>query len=111
MDNARSVTVRFFSYLEAYAREKGIRSPVQVPVPDAGMTGLELAEKIGLPVDRIEAVFRNGVVQNLDKPLYPGDRVAFLPPGTPGPYRVLLGIAREKPDPAGRGKKEEDPGT
>ena len=24
----------------------------------------------------------------------PGDRVALLPPGTPGPYRVLLGFKK-----------------
>ena len=24
----------------------------------------------------------------------PGDRVALLPPGTPGPYRVMLGLRK-----------------
>ena len=24
--------------------------------------------------------------------IYPGDRIAFLPPGCPGPYRIALGF-------------------
>lgn len=43
----------------------------------------------------IEAVFINGKAYQPEEGLVkPGDRVAFIPPGTPGPYRVLLGIKK-----------------
>ena len=43
----------------------------------------------------IEAVFRNGRVTNIYDRVMPGDRLAFVPYGTPGPYRVFLGMVRE----------------
>ena len=37
-----------------------------------------------------------GISWQVDKErLAPGDRVAFFPHGTPGPYRAFLGILRE----------------
>jgi molybdopterin converting factor small subunit len=40
----------------------------------------------------VEVVFVNGRVQPIDTVLRDQDRVAFVPHGTPGPYRVLLGF-------------------
>lgn len=55
----------------------------------------ELAQKLDLPPEQIEAVFINGKAQSLEESrVRPGDRVAFLPPGTPGPHRFLMGIAK-----------------
>lgn len=86
------VTVRLFGFLRSLMRERGLPDRFEEVVPPEGRSGLELATKLGLPVERIEAVFRNGVIQRLDEKVFPGDRVAFVPPGTPGPYRVLLGM-------------------
>jgi sulfur carrier protein ThiS len=44
-----------------------------------------------LPGD-VEAVFVNGSIRPADTVLKDGDRVALVPPGSPGPYRVLLGM-------------------
>ncbi|TCO77397.1 ubiquitin family protein [Marinisporobacter balticus] len=45
-----------------------------------------------LPLDEIEVIFVNGFVQPLNFTIPPGDRIAFLPPGCPGPYRIALGF-------------------
>jgi molybdopterin converting factor small subunit len=86
------VTVRFFGLLRSFMKERGLPDCLEERVPPEGASGLELALKFELPAEQIEAVFRNGHVQRLEDRIYPGDRVAFVPPGTPGPYRVLLGM-------------------
>ncbi len=93
------VTVRLFGFLGTLMREKGFFLPSEQRVPREGRTGLEIAVEMGLPVEKVEAVFRNGRIQNLEEKVYPGDRVAFVPRGTPGPYRVLLGMVGVKKPP------------
>ena len=56
----------------------------------------DLAGKLNIPLDRIEIVFVNGMARGIDCTISPGDRVAFVPPGTPGPYRVILGFVQNK---------------
>jgi sulfur carrier protein ThiS len=63
---------------------------------EEGATVSDLLATLGLDDHRIEAVFVNGTVQPFDTVLRDGDRVAVVPPGTPGPYRVLLGMKRQK---------------
>lgn len=43
----------------------------------------------------VEGVFINGTIAPFDSILQDGDRVGLLPPGTPGPYRVMLGIIKK----------------
>ena len=61
-----------------------------------GTTVEKLLMDMGLGAEDVEAVFINGSIQPVDALVYHGDRVAVMPPGTPGPYRVLLGMMREK---------------
>ncbi len=61
-----------------------------------GSTVVDLIVAIGLKSKDVEAAFINGKVNRLSTPLNDGDRVALLPPGTPGPYRVILGIKDSK---------------
>jgi sulfur carrier protein ThiS len=61
-----------------------------------GTTVRSLMTEMGLIPDDIEAVLVNGSVAPIDQVLHDGDRVALLPPGTPGPYRVLLGIRKQQ---------------
>jgi molybdopterin converting factor small subunit len=89
-----TVTIRLFGFLRYWMKDKGLPDCLEKPIPAAGRSGRGLARDLGLPEERIEAVFRNGVIQRLDEDVFPGDRVAFVPPGTPGPYRVLLGMVR-----------------
>ena len=97
---ALPVTVRMFGLLRLFCQENGLQSTLEVEVPTGGITGEELATRLGLPCEKIEGVFVNRTVYGIDHPVMPGDRVAFVPYGTPGPHRVFLGLYQ-----AGRGDR------
>ena len=92
MDELPQVTVRTFGYLYSLRRERGLPAHFDMALPDAGMTAREMAALLELPLDRIEGVFVNHTVRGLDHVIVPGDRVAFVPHGTPGPHRYTLGL-------------------
>ncbi len=89
-------TVRMFGSLHTYRRQHGLEPKVELTLPAAGCTALELARQLELPLEQVEAVFINHLVYPLDHHINPGDRVAFIPTGVPGPYRLLIGIASGK---------------
>lgn len=88
------VEVRGFGDLKKLFDERSWDFPLMVEQPE-GTTALELAGKLDIPQDKIEIVFINGKAEGLNHPVEPGDRVAFVPPGTPGPYRVMLGFVQK----------------
>ena len=75
--------------------EQGLPYALEKEIEPKGMTTLDIASGLGIPPDQVEAVFVNGKVKNIYDKVFPGDRVALCPHGTPGPYRVFLGMARE----------------
>lgn len=87
-----AVTVRMFGCLHTLRKERGLPTTVEVEVPSEGVTGAELATMLDLPLDRIEGVFCNRTVYPIRHLIMPGDRVAFVPEGTPGPHRFFLGL-------------------
>jgi len=89
------VEVRGFGDLGKIFAERGWPFPLSVPLEETTTTG-ELAKKLDIPVDKIEVTFVNGLAQGIDYPVKSGDRIAFVPPGTPGPYRVFLGFMQKK---------------
>lgn len=90
----KRVEVRGFSFLKQIFDERNWPFPMYYSLEEP-CTALELAKRLDLPLDKIEAVFINGLANPLEEGVVkPGDRVAFLPPGTPGPYRVILGIVK-----------------
>jgi len=91
-DQADRVTVRMFGSLHALCREQGRATTLDAGVPAEGMTARALAEQLELPLDMIEGVFCNGHVYGLGHVIRPGDRVGFVPHGTPGPHRFFLGL-------------------
>jgi hypothetical protein len=86
------VTVRMFGMLREVRREQGLPSTADVDVPAEGITAARIAQDLGLPVARIEGVFCNHSIHPLTRIVYPGDAVAFVPHGTPGPHRFMLGL-------------------
>ncbi len=94
MEAENNVTVRMFGLLHSARRQAGLPSTVTVEVPAEGTTGTQLARELGLDVDKIEGVFVNRTVYDLGHPIMPGDRVAYVPYGTPGPHRFYLGLYR-----------------
>ncbi|MBW6468142.1 MAG: MoaD/ThiS family protein [Anaerosomatales bacterium] len=86
-----SVTVRTIAFLDAFQKERGRPSTIKVHVPASGMSASELATELGLPLDRVEGVFLNHVISGLDAMVHPGDRVTFVPHGTPASHPAFFG--------------------
>jgi len=71
---------------------RGWSIPLQMELREP-ISGAELLQRLDIAAAEVEFLFVNGKVQFLENAaIQPGDRVALAPPGTPGPYRVLLGI-------------------
>lgn len=87
-----TVNVRMFGIISNLRDERGLPRNEVVELPEEGVTGLQLAEMLDIPRDMVEGVFVNHVVCGLDQIVRPGDRVAFVPYGTPGPHRFFLGL-------------------
>lgn len=90
------ITFNAFSFLQKKlkAQNHGF-SNVKLEI-DPDTKASDLVHQMGLTHDDVEIVFINGRVQSLDTLLQENDRVAFVPHGTPGPYRVLLGFKNKK---------------
>ncbi|SDK84447.1 MoaD/ThiS family protein [Natronincola ferrireducens] len=91
VENKKTIEVRGFLDLYGRFRKKNGSIPIIMEL-EKPITGAELAKKLEVSWEEIEVIFVNGFVQDLDHIIYPGDRVAFLPPGCPGPYRIALGF-------------------
>jgi hypothetical protein len=94
MDHAPKVTVRMFGFLHSARKEAGLPTTVEIDVPGEGVPARRISDDLGLDEDIIEGVFVNGTVYDLGHIVIQGDRVAFVPYGTPGPHRFYLGLYR-----------------
>lgn len=84
-----------FSFLQKKLKEKNIPySNVTISFKE-GQRACDILEGMGITQDDIEGVFINGKVSPADTLLQDGDRIAAFPPGTPGPYRLLLGMVKK----------------
>ena len=92
MNPDRPATIRMFGLLHTVRRKQGLPATVEMVLPPGGRKAKDIAAELHLPLDKIEAVFCNHHTYPLDHLILPGDRVAFIPQGTPGPYRFFLGI-------------------
>jgi molybdopterin converting factor small subunit len=87
-----TITLNAFSFLQPKLAAKRIGySNTRLEVKERTVVR-ELIARCGLSESEVETIFLNGRVVSWDRELCNGDRVAFLPPGTPGPYRVMLGM-------------------
>lgn len=91
VETNKTIEIRGFLHLDKFFRTKFGAIPLLYEL-DGPISGIELAQKLGIPTGEIEVIFVNGFVQALDYEIHPGDRMAFLPPGCPGPYRIALGF-------------------
>ena len=56
---------------------------------------VDLIDSLGLEQKEVEAVFLNNTVVPKETELHENDRVALLPPGTPGSFRLLSGLKED----------------
>lgn len=88
------IEVRFFMFLSELCKERNWPNPLQVEI-DNEISGLDFLKQLDVPPERVEVFLLNGrAVWPEAAIIRPGDRLALLPPGTPGPYRVLLGFKK-----------------
>ena len=89
-----TITFNAFSFLRPKLKSRNIAHVnAKLDLPE-GTTARGLIARLGLQEAEVEAVFVNGRVVSMDAALQDNDRVAFVPPGMPGPYRVLLGMVK-----------------
>lgn len=96
-DTNKKLEIRGFLQLDAILRKKYGSMPFYYEL-DQPITGLELSKIFEIDRDDIEVIFVNGFVQSVDYVINPGDRIAFLPPGCPGPHRLGLGFYNKNQD-------------
>lgn len=92
MAERADVAVRMFGLLRAARRTAGLPYAATVTVPPEGISAASIADDLELPRELIEGVFCNHTVYGLDHIVMPGDEIAFVPYGTPGPHRIYLGL-------------------
>ncbi len=90
------ITFNAFSFLQKKLRENNIKYSNASMVVEHGTKVRDLIKQVKLDFEDIEVVFINGKIAPFDAILQNNDRVALIPPGTPGPYRVLLGFKNKK---------------
>ena len=91
MSGNAPATVRMIAALHTYRTDRGLPTTVQVDVPLDGETAFELAQSLDLPLSQIDGVFHNYRGAGLDTVVRPGDRVAFVPIGTPASHPAFFG--------------------
>ncbi len=90
------ITFNAFSFLQKKLKEKGIEYSNVSMIVDEGTRAKDVIGLVKLMVSEVEVIFINGKVGPMDTILKEDDRVALIPPGTPGPYRVLLGFKNKE---------------
>lgn len=87
-----AIELHAFMWLADLFRERGWSNPREFPL-EGGITALQLLERLHIDRERVEVVFVNRKAEPVDSAVIaPGDRVALVPPGVPGPHRFLLGF-------------------
>jgi molybdopterin converting factor small subunit len=91
-----TIILKAFSFLQPTLREKGLQADENVIPLCPGDTIQTVLDRLGIDPSMVEGCFVNGLVHPTHTELKPGDRVALVPPGTPGPYRFILGISSKR---------------
>ncbi|MFP4084254.1 MAG: MoaD/ThiS family protein [Desulfonatronovibrio sp.] len=87
-----TISFKAFSFLQNELRASGYESFDDSMEILEGQTVDDVLRVLGLDREKVEAAFVNGRIAPFSTVLKDRDRLALVPPGTPGPYRVLLGI-------------------
>lgn len=89
---AGTIEIRAFIWLSKLFSGRGWSNPHLFQIDDR-ISGDALLEALDIPRRDVEALIVNHRTVPVENAiLHPGDRVALVPPGVPGPHRVLLGL-------------------
>ncbi len=109
-EQSAKVQIRVFGTLRAFLDRQDLPYLLEREVGGKGRSAFNIALDLGIPPEKVEAVFFNGKVRDMDDLVFPGDRIAYLPYGTPGPYRFFLGMINVSSKRAQRKKPERKAG-
>ena len=90
------ITFNAFSFLQKKLKANHLEYSNVTMTLKQGICTKDLIRQVQLKPEDVEVVFINGKVASFDTIIQDNDRVALIPPGTPGPYRVLLGFKNKK---------------
>jgi len=93
--NYIQITFNAFSFLQKKLKKNGFDYYNVTHQMPQGSTITDVLASLKLTPEDVEGVFLNGLIKPFDTPIQEGDRLGLLPPGTPGPYRVMLGIVQK----------------
>jgi len=88
------ITFNAFNFLRKKLKKQNIPYVNAIMEFPNGITPNDIIKQFGYKEEEVEAVFINGKVLPKDTVLRNGDRLALLPPGTPGSYRLILGMKK-----------------
>lgn len=89
---AETIELHAFMGLAEDFRRRGWSNPHAFAI-SGELSGPELLERLEIDPRRVEVMFVNRKAFAADTAaIRPGDRVALVPPGVPGPHRFLLGF-------------------
>jgi hypothetical protein len=87
-----TIELHAFMDLADEFRQRQWSNPHPFPL-DEEVTGAGLLAKLNISEERVEVIFINRkAISVASAVIRPGDRVALVPPGVPGPHRFLLGF-------------------
>lgn len=87
------IELHAFMGLADLFRERQWGNPHFLPLAATELSGPDFLALLDIPLARVEVLFVNRkAVAAADAVIHPGDRVALVPPGVPGPHRFLLGF-------------------
>lgn len=87
-----TIELHAFMGMAELFRERQWPNPHAFPL-QAETTGPALLDTLGIAQGDVEVMFINRKAFATDcAVIHPGDRVALVPPGVPGPHRFLLGF-------------------
>ncbi len=90
MSSEPNTNARMSGSLHTIRKNRGLPPVAELHMPPEACPGFALARELGLPLDKIEGVFINNFVHGLEELIRPGDRVAFISTGVPGPHHYSL---------------------
>ncbi len=90
-----TITFNAFSFLQKKFKKLNLPYANAELMVKEKSTPSDLLKSFKIKRMEVEAVFVNGKVVDFDMVLKDQDRVALVPPGTPGPYRVWLGMVKK----------------
>lgn len=94
---AEPIELRGLLQLTGLFRERGWANPCSRLLAKSPLSGPDLLAELDIGADKVEAIFVNGTARRLEEAVIrDGDRITLVPPGVPGPYRVLLGFVRRE---------------